>query len=154
MTDDRYNPTHPRHRELMLPCCAQGLHAPAAPEPRKIYAVVESQDGTPELVSSTIIRETALYFFTDTTAATQWSRRVGKATGPCLTAADALARYRTQLLARLAKAELVVDRCRKNLDWSPSTACPTCQHGAYPMVGGGSCPTCGRPITGTLDQQS
>lgn len=24
--DDRYEPTHPRHRELMLPCCATGSH--------------------------------------------------------------------------------------------------------------------------------
>lgn len=27
-TDDRYNPEHPRHRELMLACCANGAHAP------------------------------------------------------------------------------------------------------------------------------
>ena len=24
--DDRYDPKHPRHRELMLPCCATGQH--------------------------------------------------------------------------------------------------------------------------------
>jgi hypothetical protein len=24
--DDRYDPSHPRHRELMLACCATGAH--------------------------------------------------------------------------------------------------------------------------------
>jgi hypothetical protein len=28
MADDRRNPQHPRHRELMLPCCSHDRHDP------------------------------------------------------------------------------------------------------------------------------
>jgi len=44
--DDRYEPTHPRHRELMLPCCAAGEHE----QPKKTYAApLNSQTGEFEI---------------------------------------------------------------------------------------------------------